>query len=81
MYNPKISWTHSAAIDVASYVVTWSLNGVAVHGGSVTQSSGLDTVGYSRSFLTDNPAVVLKDGDLVEVDANKGVLKILEKAK
>ncbi len=66
-YNPKLTWMKSLSGDVVSYVVETKLNGVLVGSGVVNQNGSGDAGGYLAFFSTYNPAVVLKDGDVIEM--------------
>ena len=63
------------AIEKSGAIVT-DEGGILCHAAIVSRELGIPCV-----IGTKIATKVLKDGDLVEVDANKGIIKILRKAK
>ena len=63
--NPTLTWQKSPSSNVENYQVQWIYNSANAALVNVPQSATGDASGYSTDFVSQNPTVTLKGGDVV----------------
>lgn len=63
--DATLAWKASATGSPTSYSVVWTYNGTAQPPQTVAASAAQDAAGYSFDFVTSNPTIVVKGGDII----------------